>query len=142
MRCSFEAWSHVGAAGHRWREGERPKRMQQQQQQCADGEQINPAFQSLADCKNVDFGFLASGSSEYRCVWDKIGIEALHETKGAVIDGYAQDRHVVSVHHAVHEPDGLPARHHPRRPHHHFGEECPVPFPGYFGHVVANDVVR
>jgi hypothetical protein len=102
----------------------------------------NTALQSLADCKNVGFGFLASGSSEYRCVWDKIGIEALHETKGAIINGYAQDRHVVSVHHAVHEPDGLPARHHPRRPHHHLGEECRVPFPGYFGHVVANDVVR
>ena len=37
------------------------------------------------------------------------GVEGFHETEGAVVEGEAEDGHVVGVHHAVHETHGLPA---------------------------------
>ena len=38
-------------------------------------------------------------------------VEHVHERARAVVDGLAGDRHVVGVHHAVHEPDEHPAGH-------------------------------
>ncbi|MNS93885.1 hypothetical protein D3C72_1280830 [compost metagenome] len=43
-------------------------------------------------------------------VADMVGVERVEEAKWAVVDGQAQDRHIVGVHHAVAEADGLPVR--------------------------------
>ena len=42
---------------------------------------------------------------------DVVRVEAVHEAERAVVDREAEDRHVVGVHHAVAEADGLPVRH-------------------------------
>ncbi len=46
-----------------------------------------------------------------------VGIEIVDPAVRAIVDGQAEDRHVVGVHHAVHESDPHPVRDHPRRAH-------------------------
>ena len=58
-----------------------------------------------------------------RMVADVFGIERFHEAERAVIERQAQDRHIVRVHHAMHEAHGLPVRDHVRRAHAHFGQQ-------------------
>jgi hypothetical protein len=41
-------------------------------------------------------------------VADVAGVEGVHELEGPVVDGQAQDAHVVGVHHPVHEAHRLP----------------------------------
>jgi hypothetical protein len=41
-------------------------------------------------------------------VADVVGVEGVHEAERAVVEGQAEDGHVVGVHHAVHEADRLP----------------------------------
>ena len=45
-------------------------------------------------------------------VADVAGVECVEETKRAVVDGQAQDAHVVGVHHAVAKAHGLPPGEH------------------------------
>ena len=54
---------------------------------------------------------------------DMVGVEAVHEPERAVVDGKTENRHVVGIHHAVHEADRLPAGHHVRGAAHDFADE-------------------
>ena len=56
------------------------------------------------------------------------GIEIIEKCVGAVVKGVADDRHVVTVHHAVAEAHRLPVRNRSCRPLDHFLEPPAVPF--------------
>ena len=49
-------------------------------------------------------------AARIRVVADVVRVERVDEAERAVVDRHAEDRHVVGVHHAVAEPDGLPLR--------------------------------
>lgn len=76
-------------------------------------------------------------------VADVGGIEAVEELEGTVVQGQAQDAHVVRVHDAVAETDGLPVRHQRRRTCRDGGEQGGVGlgFIGATGVVVRDDEV-
>ena len=70
-------------------------------------------------------------------------VEGIEEAEGAVVDGQAQDAHVVCVHHAVAEPHGLPAGQQLRSARHHGAQQGEVG-PGLaaaVGQVGVDDVV-
>ena len=53
---------------------------------------------------------------------DITGLIVIEEAVRAVVNGDAENRHVVGVHHAVSETDGLPMGDQARRPFHHVGK--------------------
>jgi hypothetical protein len=57
-----------------------------------------------------DGGLLVEGvaAAAVGVVADVAGVEGVHELEGPVVDGQAQDAHVVGVHHPVHEAHRLP----------------------------------
>ena len=65
------------------------------------------------------------------------GIVGVQERAGAVIDGFARDRHVVGVHDAVHEADAQPLRHERRLPRHHALQEGAIGALGFRGRRVV-----
>jgi hypothetical protein len=56
-------------------------------------------------------------------VADVVDVEGFHEAEGAVVERQAEDRHIVGVHHAVHEADRLPVRDHARGAARDFGQQ-------------------
>jgi len=53
-------------------------------------------------------------------------IEGFHEAERAVIQCQAENRHIVGIHYAVHETDGLPLRHQVRGAARDFGQQCGI----------------
>ncbi|MCY1542049.1 hypothetical protein D9M68_777730 [compost metagenome] len=78
--------------------------------QCLDADQRG---QCLAQCGEVPLGdryliAVAVATAVIGVVADEVGVEVVEEGVGAIVEGDAEDRHVVAVHHPMTEAVRLP----------------------------------
>ena len=78
---------------------------------------VDERHEGLAQAKQVPVGHvglagIGIAAAVVGVVANVAGVEGVHELEGAVVDGEAQDAHVVGVHDAVAKAHGLPLGHH------------------------------